>query len=94
MEITYGISDDNLAEITDNVLTATASGTVIVSLTQKGNNNYLAAETVNVEITILDVTGLNDITAHPRQAIKQLRNGHLYIIKGEAVYTADGMRTE
>ena len=94
LDITYSIDNKDLAEITDNILTATASGTIIVTLSQEGDNNYLAAEPVSVEIAILNPAGLNETTITKAKATKQVKNGHLYIITQEAVYTAEGVRVK
>ena len=94
LDITYSIDNKDLAEITDNILTATASGTIIVTLSQEGDNNYLAAEPVSVEISILNPAGLNETTITKAKATKQVKNGHLYIITQEAVYTAEGVRVK
>lgn len=55
LDITYSSSDNSIAYMEGNVLHAVAAGTVTITATQAGNEDFLAAEPVTKQITITDI---------------------------------------
>jgi len=94
LPVTYSVSDNLLATIENDMLTALLAGDVTITATQEGNENYLPAEPVEQNLTILAKTALNETEADREGVAKLLRNGHLYIIRGKQTYTADGRKVQ
>jgi hypothetical protein len=89
---------EGVVEVEDGYLIAVGVGTVNVVATQdgvsmSGKANYLAANPVEYAVTVVykDVnTSLNQVETSATMARKVVRNGQLYIIRGEHTYTALG----
>ena len=90
LPVAYTLSDETLATIEDNVLTALTAGELTITATQDGDKNYKAAEPVEQQLTILVKTALKETAADPEKSMKVLINGHVYIIRHGAIYTAEG----
>ena len=105
LEITYTLDDEELAEISGNVLTALEVGMVTITASQEGVDvddfgdeyaNYLAAEPVSQTITIVakDVNTNTEMILNEVQATKIIRDGRLYIIRNNQTYNANGQVVE
>lgn len=105
LEVAYTIDNDELAEISGNILTALQVGMVTVTASQNGVfvdefgeefANYLAAEPVSQTITIVakDINTGTDVIFNEVQATKVIRDGRLYIIRNGHIYNANGQVVE
>jgi hypothetical protein len=105
LEITYTLDDEELAEISGNVLTALEVGMVTITASQEGVDvddfgdeyfNYLAADPVPQTITIVakDVNTNTEMILNEVQATKIIRDGRLYIIRNNQTYNANGQVVE
>ena len=105
LEITYTLDDEELAEISGNVLTALEVGMVTITASQEGVYvddfgdeyfNYLAADPVSQTITIVakDVNTKKEMILNEVQATKIIRDGRLYIIRNNQIYNANGQVVE
>jgi hypothetical protein len=105
LEITYTLDDEELAEISGNVLTALEVGMVTITASQEGVYvddfgdeyfNYLAADPVPQTITIVakDVNTNTEMILNEVQATKIIRDGRLYIIRNNQTYNANGQVVE
>lgn len=102
LEVSYLANVDSVVLIDANVMVALNPGEVVVTAMQEGNNNYLAAEVVEYTITIVaaeedeegdDVTtGLEGLLNEKDNVRKLVRDGQIYIIRGEQVYDMLGNR--
>jgi len=90
LPVTYSTSDETLATIEGDVLTAKQAGEVTITASQEGNENYLPAENVEQPLLILVKTALAETERDNIKAGKLIYNGHLYIIRGGQVYNAEG----
>ena len=105
LEITYTLDDEELAEISGNVLTALEVGMVTITASQNGvyvdefgeeYANYLPAEPVSQRITIVakEVNTGTGVIFNEVQATKVIRDGRLYIIRNGHLYNANGQVIE
>lgn len=105
LEITYTLDDEELAEISGNVLTALEVGMVTITASQNGvyvdefgeeYANYLPAEPVSQRITIVakEVNTGTGVIFNEVQATKVIRDGRLYIIRNGHIYNANGQVIE
>ena len=105
LEITYTLDDEELAEISGNVLTALEVGMVTITASQNGvyvdefgeeYANYLPAEPVSQRITIVakEVNTGTGVIYNEVQATKVIRDGRLYIIRNGHIYNANGQVIE
>ena len=105
LEVAYTIDNDELAEISGNILTALRVGMVTVTASQNGvfvdefgdeYTNYLAAEPVSQTITIVakNINTGADMIFNEVQATKVIRDGRLYIIRNGHIYNANGQVIE
>ena len=100
LEVTYTLDDDTYAEINGNLLTALQVGTFTITASQDGVDgeyaNYLAAESVAQSITIVakDVNTHIEMILNEVEATKIIRDGHLYIIRNNRTYNANGQVVE
>ena len=105
LEITYTLDNEELAEISGNVLTALEVGMVTITASQEGVDvddfgdeyfNYLAADPVSQTITIVakDVNTNTEMILNEVQATKIIRDGRLYIIRNNQTYNANGQVVE
>ena len=98
LEVSYYLSNGDVFAMESNMLIAQYVGEVEVAATQDGNNNYLAAEVVAYTITVVaadddDVTtGLEDMLDNQVKVSKIIRDGKMYIIRGNQVYDMLGTR--
>ncbi len=98
LEVSYYLSNGDVFAMESNMLIAQYAGEVEVAATQDGNNNYLAAESVTYTITVVakeDVeTGLEDVMNDQLNARKVIRNGRIYIEKGDVIYDVLGKKID
>ena len=105
LEITYTLDDEDLAEISGNVLNALEVGMVTITASQNGvyvdefgeeYANYLPAEPVSQRITIVakEVNTGTGVIFNEVQATKVIRDGRLYIIRNGHIYNANGQVIE
>ena len=103
LEVGYSLNNADVCALENNMLIALAAGEIIVTATQEGNVLYLPAEEVTCTITVVpaeddgedgdDVTSdLEDMFAEQVKAIKIIRDGKIYIIRGNQVYDMLGTR--
>ena len=105
LEVTYTLDNEELAEISGNILIGLQVGMVTITASQSGvyvdefgdeYANYLAAEPVSQIITIVakDINTGADIIFNEVQATKVIRDGRLYIIRNGHIYNANGQVIE
>lgn len=98
LPVFYTLDNEGIVTIEDNYLIAVGVGNVNVSATQDGvdeygDANYFPAEPVTYLVTVIkdDVnTSLESVNANDNTARKIIRNGQLFIIRGEHTYNALG----
>jgi hypothetical protein len=101
VEVSYLTDMDSVVVIEAGMMVALNPGEVVVTAVQEGNNNYVAAE---LEYTIIVVaaedddddddvtTGLEDMLDNQFKVSKIIRDGKMYIIRGNQVYDMLGTR--
>lgn len=105
LEVTYTLDNEELAEISSNILIGLQVGMVTITASQSGvyvdefgdkYANYLAAEPVSQTITIVakDINTGADMIFNEVQATKVIRDGRLYIIRNGHIYNANGQVIE
>ena len=105
LEVTYTLDNEELAEISGNILIGLQVGMVTITASQSGvykdefgdeYANYLAAEPVSKNITIVakDINTGADMIFNEVQAAKVIRDGRLYIIRNGHIYNANGQVVE
>lgn len=103
LEVGYSLNNADVCALENNMLIALAAGEIIVTATQEGNVLYLPAEEVTCAITVVpaeddeedgdDVTSdLEDMFAEQVKVRKIIRDGKMYIIRGNQVYDMLGSR--
>ena len=103
LEVGYSLNNADVCALENNILIALAAGEIIVTATQEGNALYLPAEEVTYTITVVpaeddeedgdDVTSdLEDMFAEQVKVRKMIRDGKIYIIRGNQVYDMLGTR--
>lgn len=92
-EVTFSIEDNGFASLEGNTLTAIKAGTVTITASQAGNDNYAAAESITHTVTVNKATPI--ITTMPTLASvvygATLREA-LTLVGGEA--TVNGVTVE
>ena len=101
LEVSYLTDVDSVVVIEAGMMVALNPGEVVVTAVQEGNNNYVAAE-LEYTITVVaaedvddddDVTtGLEDMLDNQVKVSKIIRDGKMYIIRGNQVYDMLGTR--
>jgi hypothetical protein len=105
LEVTYTLDNEELAEISSNILIGLQVGMVTITASQSGvyvdefgdkYANYLAAEPVSKTVTIVakDINTGADMIFNEVQATKVIRDGRLYIIRNGHIYNANGQVIE
>ena len=103
LEVGYSLNNADVCALENNMLIALTAGEIIVTATQEGNVLYLPAEEVTCTITVVpaeddeedgdDVTSdLEDMFAEQVKVRKIIRDGKMYIIRGNQVYDMLGTR--
>ena len=103
LEVGYSLNNADVCALENNMLIALAAGEIIVTATQEGNVLYLPAEEVTCTITVVpaedgeedgdEVTSdLEDMFAEQVKVRKIIRDGKMYIIRGNQVYDMLGTR--
>lgn len=103
LEVGYSLNNADVCALENNMLIALAAGEIIVTATQEGNVLYLPAEEVTCTITVVpaedgeedgdDVTSdLEDMLDNQVKVSKIIRDGKMYIIRGNQVYDMLGTR--
>lgn len=98
LPVAYMLDAEGIVTVEDNYLIAVGVGSVNVTATQDGvdeygDANYFPAEPVTYTITVVEKnvnTSLESVEANANAARKIVRNGQLYIIRGEHTYNALG----
>ena len=88
LEITYEVTgDEGVVTIEDNLLIAIQTGTITITASQTGNNNYLAAESVAYTLTIEDMpSAIIDIHINSHHTKKIIHGGKIYILHNGVYY--------
>lgn len=105
LEVTYTLDNEELAEISGNILIGLQVGMGTITASQSGvyvdefsdeYANYLAAEPVSKTITIVakDINTGADVIFNEVQTTKVIRDGRLYIIRNGHIYNANGQVIE
>ena len=97
LQVSYMLDKEGVVSIEGEVMTALAVGTVTVTATQDGMDedgfqNFIPAEPVSYLVQVLaeDIElGVDNITTNGN-ARKIIRNGQMYIIRGEQIFDALG----
>lgn len=103
LEVGYSLNNADVCALENNMLIALAAGEITVTATQEGNALYLPAEEVTYTITVVAaeddeeegddvVTSVEDAIADQVKASKIIRDGKMYIIRGNQVYDMLGTR--
>ena len=103
LEVGYSLNNADVCALENNMLIALAAGEITVTATQEGNALYLPAEEVTYTIKVVAaeddkeegddvVTNLEDAIADQVKASKIIRDGKMYIIRGNQVYDMLGTR--
>lgn len=103
LEVGYSLNNADVCALENNMLIALAAGEITVTATQEGNALYLPAEEVTYTITVVAaeddeeegddvVTSLEDAIADQVKTSKIIRDGKMYIIRGNQVYDMLGTR--
>lgn len=103
LEVGYSLNNADVCALENNMLIALTAGEITVTATQEGNALYLPAEEVTCTITVVpaeddeedgdDVTSdLEDMFAEQVKVRKIIRDGKIYIIRGNQVYDMLGTR--
>lgn len=97
LPVAYSLSEEGVLEVSDNLLVAIGVGSVTVEATQDGMGengayNYLPAEPVAYTIIVEIATGLENVQEEQVNVRKIVRDGIIYIIRGEQVYDMLGNR--
>lgn len=105
LEVTYTLDNEELAEISGNILIGLQVGMVTITASQSGvykdefgdeYANYLEAKPVSQTITIVakDINTGTGVIYNEVQATKVIRDGRLYIIRNGHIYNANGQVIE
>ena len=97
LQVSYMLDKEGIVSINGEVMTALAVGTVTVTATQDGVDedgfqNFIPAEPVSYLVQVLaeDIElGVDNISTNGN-ARKIIRNGQMYIIRGEQIFDALG----
>ena len=103
LEVGYSLNNADVCALENNMLIALAAGEITVTATQEGNALYLPAEEVTYTIKVVAaeddeeegddvVTSLEDAIADQVKVRKIIRDGKMYIIRGNQVYDMLGTR--
>ena len=103
LEVGYSLNNADVCALENNMLIALAAGEITVTATQEGNALYLPAEEVTYTIKVVAaeddeeegddvVTSLEDAIADQVKTSKIIRDGKMYIIRGNQVYDMLGTR--
>jgi hypothetical protein len=92
LELNYQLSTEGLAVIEENLLIAQSVGTLVVVVSQTGNELYAPASDVEIEILIQSQVSTNceSITTDQVEVRKVIRNGQIYIFRGDHIFDALG----
>ena len=97
LPVAYELDKEGVVAVADNQMIALAVGNVTITATQDGVDvdgfqNFIPAEPVSYLVQVIDDDihmGLEDINT-AEKARKVLRNGQLFIIRGEHIFDALG----
>lgn len=100
--VTYELSETGIAALEGNTLTALSVGTLTITAQQDGVDengfqNYLPAEPVSFTLTIANAstgTQMPQTDGQLPDARKILRNGVIYIIRGDEIFTLQGHKVQ
>ena len=105
LEVTYTLDNEELAEISGNILIGLQVGMVTITASQSGvykdefgdeYANYLPAKPVSQMITVVakEVNTGTEVIFDDAKASKIIRDGRLYIIRNGHLYNANGQVIE
>ena len=96
LTVTLVSDNEDIVLAQEHTLYAIAAGEAIVTAKQEGDNNYLAAEQVSKVVIVRadDATGIGDIQGDNVPYTKILRNGQVFVRRGDTIYTITGMKVE
>lgn len=100
LEVSYSLSNADICALESNMLIALAVGEVVVTATQEGDALYAAAEKLTNTITVVEAernddevtTGLEEVLDDQVKVGKIIRDGMIYIIRGNHMYDMLGNR--
>ena len=95
LEVSYLTDVDSVVLIEAGVMVALTPGEVVLTALQEGDDNYLAAERIEYTITVVaaeddeegDVTtDCENVTSSSVKAHKVVKDGRIYIVRGNQMY--------
>lgn len=95
LEVSYLTDVDSVVLIEAGVMVALTPGEVVLTALQEGDDNYLAAERIEYTITVVvaeddedgDVTtDCENVTSSSVKAHKVVKDGRIYIVRGDQMY--------
>ena len=95
LEVSYLTDVDSVVLIEAGVMVALTPGEVVLTALQEGDDNYLAAERIEYTITVIaaeddedgDVTtDCENVTSSSVKAHKVVKDGRIYIVRGNQMY--------
>lgn len=100
--VSYELSPTDIAALDGNTLTALSAGTLIITAQQDGIDedgfqNYLPADPVSFTVTIANSgtsTQMLQTDTLKSGAHKVLRNGVIYILRGDEIFTLQGHKVQ
>lgn len=98
LQVIYTLDNEGIATVENDCLIAHQAGSFTITASQDGLDydgfyNYLAAEPVSYFVQVLadDIhLGVDNLSSDSEKAYKVIRNGQLFIIRGEQIFDALG----
>ena len=92
LEVSYMLDVEGVVVLEGNMLVAQAAGEVVVTAMQEGDSRYMAAEEVSYTIIVVEDVdaGFENLSGGQLNTYKVIRDGQIYIIRGEQVYDIFG----
>ena len=92
LEVSYVLNIEGVVLLENNTLVAQSAGEVVVTAVQEGDNRYMAAEEVSYTIIVVEDVdaGFENLSGGQLNTYKVIRDGQIYIIRGEQVYDIFG----
>ena len=99
LTVTLTSDDNNIVLAQEHTLYAIGEGEVVITAKQDGDDNYLAAEQVSKAVVVRaevteEPTALDNADAENAKWTKIVRDGHIYLLRGNRIYTISGLRVE
>ena len=88
LAVSYVLDIEGVVLLENNTLVAQSAGEVVVTAVQEGDDRYMAAEEVSCTIIVVEDVdaGFENLSGGQLNTYKVIRDGYIYIIRGEQVY--------